>query len=1221
MKSPRTWVALFGRSDSSTTGVGGFANSQCSGSGTSAFSLRLIALLALALTALLALTATPALAQGKPTLTTTGAAEVGVTSARLEGEVNPQGEAASPPTYFHFEVSADNGSGEPDGNWIFVNGNPDGEISGPEAEEANPLAVEGIAENLQPETKYFIRLAADNAEFQNHSETESPFPSFTTQATTPPALALSLGEVSYLKAHLIASVNPEGGNVNPIGPTALAIGWELQLSESGEPGTWAGFKAGVIEGPEAESNSPIDVSSDTPPLAPGTEYHARLTVHYAGIEESSGAEAFTTLAVAKPSIANLGVSAITPHTAAFTAEVNPNAPKAQAETDPAEQEAFLTHYHFQCEPGCPGLEGEVPAGKDPQAVPKEATGLIPGHLYSAVLIATNAGGTETTLPVHFTTEAQAPAIDATFAAPVSATTANLGAKVNPGGAATTVHFEYTTTDFSSCTPTGPDCFTTPESAPIGIDAEDHTAEAIITGLQPGTAYRYRALATNAKSPSGTPGPTKGFTTAAPSASSACLNEQLRLENNSTALPNCRAFEMLTPPYKDGYGVRAETIAEDGSRVIGSSLGNFSGNVAMPATRGSLGLEYELARGPEGWGVRPLTPSNPQFRSAQTYTQGTTADVTQTLFKMPTAPVGQDDYWLRGPGTSLTDIGPATPPADGPTKEPAPAGGPTAGSSRVAGGSADLSHLAFEVNGGLGWHGDPTPVSETRSLYEYIGTGNSEPIMVGVKGGAGSTELIGECGTELGGPKHGFNAMSADGETLFFTPVSPEDFHCGLPQPPVLEPYARIGESETVKLSAPSAADCHSPCGTGAPADALFSGASRDGSKAFFLSTDQLTDQASQDATPGESSRFNGGCPAAHESGCNLYEYDFDLPAGERLLTVSAGSSAPHVQGVIRSSQDGSHVYFVATGVLAANANEYGAEAQAGQDNLYVFEHDSQFPAGHTSFIGVLDPGDRAELWNPSADFRSAQVTPDGNYLVFQSLADLTPDDTSSGVTQVFSYEAQTGALRRISIGNEGFNDNGNTDEYPATIVEQQYAQTGTPAPRPLSVSNDGSYVFFSSANALSQGMTIPAPGAGIRSVYAYHDGEVHPIYGGNGTGGAVLLGASDSGEDVFFSTTDRLLPTDTDTQEDIYDARIGGGFPLAAGRVAFCSGDACHGAASPPPPAPALATPTFEAHEPPVTTCKKGFVKKRGKCVKRHAQKHHPKKSKRTAPHNRRAGN
>jgi hypothetical protein len=53
--------------------------------------------------------------------------------------------------------------------------------------------------------------------------------------------------------------------------------------------------------------------------------------------------------------------------------------------------------------------------------------------------------------------------------------------------------------------------------------------------------------------------------------------------------------------------------------------------------------------------------------------------------------------------------------------------------------------------------------------------------------------------------------------------------------------------------------------------------------------------------------------------------------------------------------------------------------------------------------------------------------------------------------------------------------------------------------------------------------------------------------------------ASESGSDVFFTTRQSLAPEDQDELVDLYDARIGGGFPVKP-IVAPCSGEACHGA-------------------------------------------------------------
>ena len=70
-----------------------------------------------------------------------------------------------------------------------------------------------------------------------------------------------------------------------------------------------------------------------------------------------------------------------------------------------------------------------------------------------------------------------------------------------------------------------------------------------------------------------------------------------------------------------------------------------------------------------------------------------------------------------------------------------------------------------------------------------------------------------------------------------------------------------------------------------------------------------------------------------------------------------------------------------------------------------------------------------------------------------------------------------------------------------------------------------------------------------------------------------LLGSDVDGSNVFFSTADRLVARDTDTQLDFYDARVGGGFPVPSVAPA-CEGEGCHGtpAAAPIFGAPASAT-------------------------------------------------
>ena len=85
-----------------------------------------------------------------------------------------------------------------------------------------------------------------------------------------------------------------------------------------------------------------------------------------------------------------------------------------------------------------------------------------------------------------------------------------------------------------------------------------------------------------------------------------------------------------------------------------------------------------------------------------------------------------------------------------------------------------------------------------------------------------------------------------------------------------ELFARVGGSQTVAISEPSAADCPL-CDVSAPVDAVFRGASADGSKVFFMTSQSLL---------------------GHDTSENLYEYDFDAPAGQsKVVRVSAGDGS------------------------------------------------------------------------------------------------------------------------------------------------------------------------------------------------------------------------------------------------------------------------------------------------------------------------------------------
>jgi hypothetical protein len=658
------------------------------------------------------------------------------------------------------------------------------------------------------------------------------------------------------------------------------------------------------------------------------------------------------------------------------------------------------------------------------------------------------------------------------------------------------------------------------------------------------------------------------------------------------------------------------IAAGGSRVVAGSLQCFAGAESCQGVRETTGSPYAFTRTAGGWVASSLAPSAKQF-PIQTWGKYN-AEQGTALFSAPTPPTGQDDFYARQFDGSVVDIGPLSPPENGPGVTTAE---DTFGT--VSSETSDLSHIVFQQR--------PSPWSvgaaKNASVYEYVGTGNAAPTVVGVSGPLGSTSPISACSTEFGGTLNGLGhnpqgGLSADGRTAYFT-ASPDVVGCpaSTPAPPVAELYARIDGGEpdahTVSISEPQALaggepdeeckntecqqDIERPANPGITnpnwRDGNFLAGSTDGSRVFFTSTERLTDAAGQDPSTIDTAFSQGCAKTTGANGCNLYLYDLNRPAGHRLLDLSAGDSSgggPQVQGVLAISSDGSHVYFVAKGVLSAAANARGLSAQAGGENLYVSDGQD------VTFIAQLpETAQEANTWLGSPG-GSANVTPDGRFLVFTSRSPLTSDVTrTDGARQVYRYDSQTGELIRVSTGQAGFNDNGNGGFGDAFIVAgtSTSIQAGPMRTDPT-MSDDGSFVFFESAIALTphalndvpigeqEGQTRYA-----ENVYEYHEGRVSLISDGHDTSvegpeactvpvrrssATCLLGSDASGHNVFFTTADPLVPSDTDTQLDIYDARIcepEDGNPCIAQPPQPpppCLGEACHGT---PPATPPLLTP------------------------------------------------
>ncbi len=639
------------------------------------------------------------------------------------------------------------------------------------------------------------------------------------------------------------------------------------------------------------------------------------------------------------------------------------------------------------------------------------------------------------------------------------------------------------------------------------------------------------------------------------------------------MPDCRAYELVTPTYGGGgpaFGVERldPPISTDGETLLSLQLTGFAETENLEQSGFQYGAVYEFSRTPAGWTTEALDPP------ATIYPRGefalASADLKKTLWTVLTAQVpgeeigfvsGEDNDYnilLREPAGAgkgrFSVVGPVAAPGHELPPEQASWG--------VVAASSDLKHVLLNVHAVAKqlWPGDTTQEG-AHSLYEYEGTESGEPRLVGVKNNgrlAGTphvnegAELVSQCGTVLGSDESvsTYNAISANGQTVYFTANA-----CG-EAPKANELYARIRGEVTVDISEPTTGpggDCE-VCDESEPKNAVFEGASEDGSKVFFRSEQQLLPGATGDT---------------------LYEYDFDASTPHSRVTVVS----PDVSAVARISDDGARVYFESTAMRAAGA-------EAGGYNLYVYDTTT----GQTSLVATLLTKAEAEGLGSAevegltgvtaADFqRPFSASPNGGrYLVFRSRRPLTGSEDTSTVPQLFEYDAETGLLSRASVGSKsaggyecpttkvieaGYNCNGNTaneGEAPVMVLTLSFLSLDQPthASSNLSVSETGSVAF------MSRDKLTPAAIGGRENIYEYEGGNVYLISAGEEAvpfhypDGSGLFGFDRSGESVFFASPTSLVPQDTDTQVSWFDARAGGGF-AAQGSPQSCQPGACQG--------------------------------------------------------------
>jgi len=712
------------------------------------------------------------------------------------------------------------------------------------------------------------------------------------------------------------------------------------------------------------------------------------------------------------------------------------------------------------------------------------------------------------------------------------------------------------------------------------------------------------------------------------ARAACPNEALREAQGTTYLPGCKALEMVSPVQKAVQPAIEPVISAHGERMLFKSTAALGGTGGL---QNPFGDRYVASRGASGWETAATSPpAGLKFVNGGGYKAGPytfTADLSRWPFFGATqsqSVVGVSQFFQNGLDGALAPFSPPLVPVDDSGNSALQF---SVSESTTYGTAADLSASVLQVDLYTMGYFPNDPRDDSGGIAEAGGDRNSYVILYG-PGGEPSFELLardkagvvygGRCGSHLGGGREGssrgrFNqgAISTDGDRIYFStrPVQPPSVGDAGPPCSTANPL-RIMK----RLQTPTGPEITEliPGGPATGSD-FYEGASDDGSKVFFASPRKLV--------AGDVDPSSEECSAelGQSVGCDLYLYDEALPPASRIVQVSAGGTgdpdpgkgANVLSSITAISTDGSHVYFVAQGVLTTDPNPVGATAQAGKPNLYVYERNAANPTGRTAFIGILADGDQVGLWGREGSLLgSAYAVPmegpgpggaDGHILAFASKAPLTAGDTDAGHSDVFRYDAEAEELERISKAAPGGSDNGAFDVFVNPNITPPQAN---PAQQGRWASENGEAIAFSTPEPL-----VPDDSDGARNPYLWQEGTLARIPGETEEAPTV----SADGEEFAFSTTAVLLARDIDTAEDVYVAREGGGFPPPPPPPPHCTGEACQGAPGTPPGPPVVASQVGTAGN--VKPCKKGFVKKRGKCVKTQSKK----KKKRVKGHNRRS--
>jgi len=617
----------------------------------------------------------------------------------------------------------------------------------------------------------------------------------------------------------------------------------------------------------------------------------------------------------------------------------------------------------------------------------------------------------------------------------------------------------------------------------------------------------------------------------------CPNEAIRIAQSATRLPDCRAYERVSPADSSGgvVGVNASNLPLFGAiRADGNAAAFGSSSAVGDAERSASLQTSNLARRTDsGWrSFTILTTSELSVLMDSSMSPGwmtPSSDMTRMMFANsrslgPPNPItGGGSVYLsapegKGPPTWLSGWS-----FEGTQPDP------PVGQAIPLGGNHDLSSGYFRY---------PTPLTSlagdnlrtsTRGLYFFEGStitpagvlpsGTVSPLGAMP---AGTTSRFGIGGPEtLAGMAR--NQVSADGSKLFF--VSPAEG--AEPTQLYVQEGGEPGRlvSHDTGGNAPAAGIVQLN-GRGGPGQPGYSYATADGSRVLFASAAALT----------------GDAPA---EGIKTYRAEI-TPGAITLTYLPAIDGAP-----LAIDEDASTILFATNGGVAETGS------------FYLWDEDR--PGSPYAVATDVSTGGGKAVLEP-------QLSDDGSALVFASDQELEPGAATLpefAYTQIYRWTKQSETATCISCRRDGgtplrFGSRINnmiglpTDNpaFPDGAVTEVFTQSTVVGNR--KISSDGSRVFFDTNDPLDPARDIN----NARDVYMWEDGRVHLLTSGRNPVPSLILDNSRSGDDVILVTKDGLIPSDTNQTYDVYDVRVDGGFDES--KAASCEGDACQGQSSGP---------------------------------------------------------